>query len=414
MQYTVDELRHELFSNVYDAYAIFKNFFGEEKTDLQNVPSDTNIVNSVYSCTDIGEIDPDIPFELSESDLITIKSRYRDTTLNILVWWPEVTVTNEHDRSVTIYDLYAKVELRADGTIPAENRGFQLNKATYTGKQFASGYQHSHTPSRSYRDPSEPVAKWQNPCLGSGPILSTITTLKADYDEMTWMLFCEELALYVTVESLEGVPYIRLESIGGTKQDYEFRDFMENEYKRLHETIHIEKYGSFRNIIKEFVLFYLHNGNLSLNYCDDSFTPGMPFYDYIIDLSNSFIAWVNKYCTQEQLNDFMQHKVLYSRIIKNGTFMLPATASEAEIQRYNGMRMLIFKGQEITLNIIPDTLDDENPITTLINPWIAMFILQNILRIINYRFTNGHTTNTAEHSNTAEASAPTYQTVIYL
>jgi hypothetical protein len=189
---------------------------------------------------------------------------------------------------------------------------------------------------------------------------------------------------------------------------------MEDEYKRLHETYSLKEYGSFKNIVKEFVLFYLQNGHLFLNYCDDHFTPGMPFYDYIIDLSNSFIAWVNKYCTREQLNDFMQHNVLYSRIIKNGTFMLPDTASEVEIQRYNGMRMLTFKGQEITLNIIPDAPDDENPITTLINPRIAMFILQNILRIINYRFTNGHTTNTAEHSSTAEASATTYQTVIYL
>ena len=413
MQYTVDELRHELFSNVYDAYAIFQNFFGEEKTDLQLLPTDDDITNELMTW-DALETEYEGVYEVSDHQKDMIKRAFSSTQPIIMVWWPEVTVTNEHDRSVTIYDLYAKVELRHDGTIPAENRGFQLNKTTYTGKQFASGYQHSHTPSRSYRDSSEPVAKWQNPCLGSGPILSTITTLKADYDEMTWMLFCEELSLYVTVESLEGVPYIKLESIGGTKQDYEFKDFMQDEYKRLHETIHIERYGSFKDIVKDFVLFYLQNGNLSLNYCDDHFTPGMPFYDYIIDLSNSFIAWVNKYCNQEQLTDFIQHKVLYSRIIKDGKFMLPATASEVEIQRYNGMRMLTFKGQEITLNIIPDAPDDENPITTLINPWISMFILQNILKIINYRFTNGHTTNTAEHFSTAEASASTYQTVIYL
>jgi hypothetical protein len=343
-----------------------------------------------------------------------IKRAFSSTQPIILVWRPEVTVTNENNRSVVIYDLYARIELRADGTIPAENRGFQLNKTTYTGKQFASGYQHSHTPSRIYRNSDEPVAKWQNPCLGRGPILSTITTLKADYDEMTWMLFCEELSLYVTVESLEGVPYIKLESIGGTKQDYDFRDFMKDEYKRLHETYSLDDYGSFKAIVKNFTVFFLQNGHLILNYCDDHFTPGMPFYDYIIDLSNSFIAWVNKYCTQEQLTDFIQHNVLYSRIIKDGKFMLPATASETDIQRYNGMRMLTFKGQQITLNIIPDTPDEENPITTLINPGIAMFILQNILRIINYRFTNGHTTNIAEHSSSTETSAQTYQTVIYL
>ena len=33
------------------------------------------------------------------------------------------------------------------------------------------------------------------------------------FDETKWMLFCHELSLYVTVESLEGVPYNHLENV---------------------------------------------------------------------------------------------------------------------------------------------------------------------------------------------------------
>lgn len=411
MQYTINQLREELFKPVFDTYTIFQNHFGEDKTDLQNIPNDTNIVNSVHACTHIGQIDPDVSFELSEADLMAIKSRYRDTTFNVLVWWPEVTITNEHNRSIVIYDLYAKIELKPDGTIPIENRGFLLNKATYTGKQLASGYQHSHTPSIIHSGSRDIVAKWQVPCLGSGPIISTITTLKTDCDEMTWMLFCEELARYVTVESLTGVPYIRMESVGGTKKDYRFEACLKEEYKRINETYSLEDYGAFKDIAKVFILFYLQNGNLSLNYCDNQFVPGMPFFNYLVDLSNSLIAWINKHTNQELYDNLMQHKVLYSRIIKNGTVLIPDTISEIEAQRYNGMNMLRFKGQDIPLRIIPDTVDSENPTVTLVNPNIAMFIIQNILRIINYRFTNGHTTNTSEHSS---AAAPTYKTVIYI
>ena len=414
MQYTINQLKEELFKPVYDVYNIFQNVFGEDKTDLQGIPEDTAIVDLIYATTDIGQIESAFPFELSSANLERVQARLHNNTYNILVWWPKVTVTNEHDKSTVIYDLYAKVEVRPDGTIPAENRGFQLNKATYTGKQFASGYQHSHTPSRSYRSSDEPVAGWQNPCLGRGPIISTIISLKAEYDEMTWMLFCEELSRYVTIESLAGGPYIKLESIGGTRTDYTFNSFIEEERRIFDDTYTISPYGSFKDLVKQFTVFYLQNGHLSINYCDTSFIPGMPIFNYFIDLSNSFIAWVNKYCSQEQCDDFLQHDVLYSRIIKNGKIMIPDTVSAAERQRYNGRRMLEFKGQQINLTILPDTQDEENPTTLLINPNIAMFILQNILRIINYRFTNGHTTNTAEHSSTAEASAPTYQTVIYL
>ena len=413
MQYTINQLREELFKPVYDVYAIFQNFFGEDKTDLQGIPTDTELEDTIYITTDIGNARES--FDLSPADIERIKSRLIETTSNILVWWPEVTVTNENARSVFIYDLYAKIEIKPDGTIPAENRGFQLNKATYTVKQFTSGYQHSHTPS-FHRNSSTPVARWQNPCLGSGPINSTITTLRTDCDEMTWMLFCEELSLYVTVESLAGVPYIKLESIGGTKEDYTFRDYLKDEYITIHHTYSIQPFGTFKNVIKEFILFYLQNGHLSLNYCGNGFVPGMPFYDYIIDLSNNLIAYINKHCTQDQCSDFLQHQVFYRRIIRNGKFMIPDTVSELEVQRYSGVRMLQFKGQQINLRIIPDAPETDDLIVTLINPHIAMFIIQNILRIINYRFTNGHTTN--NHSalgiSQAATSAPTYQTVIYL
>ena len=47
MQYTINELKHKIFKDVYDVYEIFQNFFDEEHTDLQNIPDDEDIVMGI-------------------------------------------------------------------------------------------------------------------------------------------------------------------------------------------------------------------------------------------------------------------------------------------------------------------------------------------------------------------------------
>ena len=55
---------------------------------------------------------------------------------------------------------------------------------------------------------------FKSPCLGSGPIKSTVATLALGYDEAIRQLFCLELDKYVRVESIAGIPYRYLEKIG--------------------------------------------------------------------------------------------------------------------------------------------------------------------------------------------------------
>ena len=49
------------------------------------------------------------------------------------------------------------------------------------------------------------------PCLGSGPIRRTITLLQIDMD--LWQLYCR-IDNYMQTESIKGIPYIKLESLG--------------------------------------------------------------------------------------------------------------------------------------------------------------------------------------------------------
>ena len=95
-------------------YEIFCDYFGEDKVDMQGFKTlEQYILNGGGSITSPG--------------------------IFLLVWFPEVTVTNENNRSVDIQDLYMKVPIGADGSM---NGSPTMNRATYPLDQFLSDYMH--------------------------------------------------------------------------------------------------------------------------------------------------------------------------------------------------------------------------------------------------------------------------------
>ena len=118
----------------------------------------------------------------------------------ILVHFPHVRITNEHDRYVDINHLWAKIKITSEGTM---NGNFTLNRSEYQAIHFMSNYMHSHVSSI----PRDDLTRFMSPCTGDGPINSTISSLYREFDSDLWQLFCLELSKYVTVESISGRPW---------------------------------------------------------------------------------------------------------------------------------------------------------------------------------------------------------------
>ena len=414
MQYTINELRQKIFNHVYDVYEIFQNFFEPQFVDLQEIPSDEDLMEIL----DTWEIEShDGKYEISPQRLGSIRRGYSSLKPFILVWWPRVTVTNENDRSVQIQDLYAKVEITLEGRIPYENRGFKLTRTTFSETQFASGYLHSHIPHFSG------VPTFQNPCLGSGPINNTILDLKNGYEETVWMLFCQELALYVTVESLRGGPYFRMEQIGSEHKLYGYdgydsngRDFNElSSFWRVssRNENNPQKEADFKKILKQFTIYYLEHGHLALSYKNERFVQGMPYFDYMIDISNSFVDFFNQYGHREDVPKLYERCFVVKALAANNMFYENRTSvSQHDFSEYEGQNILTFKGEQKNLHIEQES-EVHTETTLLLNHKIAMFILHNVLKIINYRYRNEYNRKQLG-SNSSTGVAPTYQTVIYL
>lgn len=329
-------------------YEVFKDFFGEQYVDLQ------------------------------EEEGTSSHTKF------ILVYWPKVRVTNEYGKYIDITDLYAKIPIDNDGRIPWESRGFYLNRTSYTAVQFYRSYMHSHAPGI----PKNNLRSFTHVCLGNGPLNGTIATLKNDSDSLNWMLFCQELSLYVTVESIRGVPYIRLETVVLADTNDVLRGYESSlsHYALISKSNFFDRF-LYQNAMKDFYLWYLDNGHLKINYRNGKYVQGMRYYDYMLDISNAFIQWYNEHKNTDSYDWLFDKGILYKVKAIDGKFCRESnTRLEDSYRNFTGRYVLTFKGEEKHLVITDAPSARVSEDTLIMNPDIALQMLKIILININLRY----------------------------
>lgn len=402
----IEELYNSLMDRPLRVLSIFNDFFGEDKVDMQgywsldkfkswmNIEplstyiSDGNIVSmnrddwSMYKTWAITDL-PGNQVEKVVNVLTntTVKERIGNAKFNgifILVHFPHVRVTNEHDRFVDINHLWAKVKVMYNGTL---NGGFTLNRSEYTMLHISSGYLHSHVSSI----PTNDFTQFQNPCTGSGPINGTISALNRDYDEDMWNMFCLELSKYVTVESVAGRPYKYLEKLGTNN--------MEVGVDRFITYLSPSYYGDILSSdeLKEFVKDFINLKKLKFNYVNNSYSIGMSLIEFIVLISNEFIKWYNDQFNKEKLTirftELKRKGILKECIIDNGKIYYDRDENNVNnYAQYIGKKVCMFKGREVTVNItdIAEVRNENKSI--ILNTQIALYILTTILKVLNYRY----------------------------
>lgn len=193
--------RCEVFRNLTLHYVnqiveVFNDFYGEEYVDcVPNNPEELDffigmIANSEAITDDFDHIVGQTP------------NNFR---FALTVYFPEVTISNERGSSTVIQDLYVTIPISKWGKIGGN---IEFRRATYPLSHFIADYLHSHISGI----PDNPRSG-KTPCLGRGPIKTTLARLSANFDIDNWRLLCLELSLFVPTESLEGGPYRKLENI---------------------------------------------------------------------------------------------------------------------------------------------------------------------------------------------------------
>lgn len=337
----IQEIYNIYTSKILEILEIFNDYYGEDRVDLQNLPS----LEKFEEYLNVDNND-------EEHSLLSINTRYNLEEFVdifnesfILVHFPKVKVENEFGKFVFIEGLFAKIDLTYNGLIKGN---FQLNRSKYTLNQLYSDYMHSHIPGIPIHD----FTNFLNPCLGIGPIRNTISNLCIAYDKDYWALFCLELDKYTQVESISGGPYRRLENINGGDLA---KDYTNIRCAKLTPP----PFPRMGKILKDFYIYILNNINLKYNYIKGSYTIGIDSTKFVISISNIFIAWYNnKYKNldyAEPLRSLLENNILVKRIYKDNNlyYKLQSYTSrpDTDVLEYEGKYICKFKGEPQLLQI---------------------------------------------------------------
>lgn len=346
---------------------IFSDYFGEDKVDMQGFRTKEEFCEYKSS-------------ERNDTDAISLPNG-----IFILVWFPQVKVTNEHNRSVNIQDLYAEVKIDTNGQLIGK---FYLNRATYPISHMRSNYMHSHIPGINTSN----FSKFLTPCTGSGPINTTIGGLNMEFDEDMWQLFCSELEDFTQVESLAGVPYRRLEDINDSRSfgvtpkfSYVARGFYGKVARPLYEHRYVDL-----GIIPDFTRYLLKNVSLPMEYSNGTYCLGMSYYDATILISNKFIDWFNlEDNPYRRLHDFQyleKEGILREyRIIDGEIYTIKTAENINNYRSYEGELVCKFKGKEIKLHIDAN-IPSEQHLAILLQEDVIKDIVSAICKVVNLRY----------------------------
>lgn len=416
----IEELYNSLMDKPLRVLGIFNDFFGEDKVDMQGYWSldkfkswmnieplstyipDGNIVSmnmndwSMYKTWSITDLPGDqVEKVVNVLTNTTVKERIGNAKFNgifILVHFPHVRVTNEHDRFVDINHLWAKVKVMYSGTL---NGGFTLNRSEYTLLHIRSHYMHSHISSI----PTGDFTQFQNPCTGRGPINGTISVLNRDYDEDMWNMFCLELSKYVTVESVAGVPYNYLEKLGTNDMEVGVDRFITYLSPNYYESVITP------DKFREFVRYFISSKKLKFNYVNGSYSIGMSLIEFIVLISNEFIKWYNDQFNKEELTakfaELKRKDILKECIIDNGKIYYETGRTNVNnYLGYIGKKVCMFKDREITISITDIAeVGNENK-SIILNTQTALYILNIILKVLNYRYGRNKATHESNQLGT--------------
>ena len=374
---------------------IFEDYFGEENIDLIDIDYDSFLsvlektpIRSFGSLTGLTPVQNTLYEGIKEetlvSDYILIKyfgeellpfiDNLLTSTLKmyVVVYFPKVTVTNEYNKSIEIYDVYVRQQIKGDGTTLYKP---QLTRSTLTRNQFISGYVHSHVHSCI-----QAIPKFNGICTGSGPINSTISSLTVSYDEGLWRLFCVELNSLISVESVAGTPYISLESV--TNKFESMRDFYMNTVytasSRPMTYAHSYKFIDHKGFIK----YLLTNDIIPFNYANGQYGIGVSFIELMVRISNAFISWYNSLGSKKPMVNLFGIGFLFKGIIRDNAILYGRESSNIPLMAsLKGRFMFKFKGKDVKFNIINETVNnDEN---TFVNVNYVEEIVGSLLSVLN-------------------------------
>jgi hypothetical protein len=152
-----------------------------------------------------------IKSSILDKNLFNNLTRQGNEYITYLIRFPEIRIKNSREQEHIIKNFYVCLTFDLHFRLIGKIRGF---KTTYSAVEILNSYVHSHL---TVRRPKGIVENYQcrtEFCLGIGqPIELSIVKLNNLYDEEILTSLCVQLESYLSWESLEGNPYVKIEGL---------------------------------------------------------------------------------------------------------------------------------------------------------------------------------------------------------
>lgn len=330
-----------------EVYEIIKHYFGEEFVDI--VPSINSIMYLLNNPSDVAN-DDTILEDITHENINDCGIIYNS---DIIIYYPTCVITNENYKSHLMRDLFIKIRIDEYGKLLND---FKIIRSTYTDLEYLSGYCHSHRCSIN----DDTIFDWRDTCLGNGPIRRTELSLFNEFDNITWMLFCRELDLYIHTESLKGIPYIYIKDI------HKSSNYITNytEYDINYSTEHDINYSTINVIGKvlwnKYINHYINNFIKSIPtiFTESTVTLGLTIEDFAIKFSNDLIEFLYQHKDECDFENCII-SLFKKKIYKNGKLY---GLQNGDV-RYNTIvnkNVTYFKNNIFKLNILTENEENNN------------------------------------------------------
>lgn len=330
-------------------FSVFCDVFGEDRCDVQINKAFLREISVWWERQDSGSV---LDSDVSEY----IVFRESPGVFDIIVYFPEVEISNEMNEHHTIRELYVRTKIDSEGKAVGI---FNMLRTRYTSQELNVGYKHSHT----LRVLTRVNLGFTECCLGNGPIRSTLTELARECDLDRWNVYCLQLDQYVGVESVGGGPYIRMNRIGADidKSSYSAYDWGSIIRQRSSSKIPVW-------LIYKFLLTV----DIELAHRDGLLIPKMSALEFAFRLTEVYKSESDS--TLALVKGILIGNKLYPQ--RQTSF------GNSQIQELEGMNLIKFKGEEKYLRI-----DWENnrvvETVELVSPAVIYPIIESILIYVN-------------------------------
>jgi hypothetical protein len=186
---------------------------------LPNILSIEALLEELYP--DLHDIVLDCSYMISDTSLETNIAGFSYTSciseiyfkISFIIKYPEITISNTNGKSHLIKDLYVRAYVEGDSYNFTVHE-IEGARTTLTYIEARSNYVHSHIHTEI-----KDAHIYHKFCTGTGEITQIQSRLKLDSVKAMFKMYFLQLNMFVTHESIEGIPYHYISSIGKLEKE---------------------------------------------------------------------------------------------------------------------------------------------------------------------------------------------------